>query len=445
MRRLEASRPLTVLDVAPGSPADHLGLRRGDAVLSVNGRPIRDAIDYQFHMADDEVSLEVRSPQGRERVLAHVRQDGEDFGLVFEELAPRECANRCIFCFVDQNPRGMRPTVYIRDEDYRFSFLFGHFITLTNLSEEDFARIIEQRLSPLYVSVHSTNPVTRQRLLRRKKGVDVMPPLKRLTDAGIEIHTQVVVCPGINDGDDLERTVEDLASLYPAVGSLAIVPVGLTQHREKLAELRPVTAEYAFGILPVIEQWRERLRARLGVGFAYLADEWFRILDLDPPSRAYYDDFPLLENGVGMTRQFIDEVLEDGPHLFSDIVAAGPRRVTCVTGTMFAKTLREVLATAPTVPKGIRFDVLPVENRFYGASIHVAGLLVGGDIREALLAENLGDIVCLPPFCLNPHGIFLDDVTIGDLARDVGRDVYSGFSPFEEQPGWIPQHSLHGA
>jgi len=444
MRRLE-EKPLIVLDVLPGTPAARLSFRKGDVVLRINGKPIRDAIDYQFQMADDEVLLEVRSAEGTGRRARYVRQDGEDFGLVFEELAPKECANRCVFCFVDQNPKGMRPTLYIRDEDYRFSFLFGHFVTLTNLSDDDFERIIEQRLSPLYVSVHSTNAETRQRLLRRKKGVDVMPPLRRLTDAGIEVHTQIVLCPGINDGDDLARSIEDLAALYPAVGSLAIVPVGLTQHREKLPELRPVTPATAGELVSQVEAHREKLRARLGVGFAYLADEWFRLLDVDPPAREYYDDFPLLENGVGMTRQFIDEVLEDGPRLFADLVAARPKRVTCVTGTLFAKTLRETLESAPSVPRGIRFDVLPVVNRFYGATVHVAGLLVGGDIRDALRASDPGEIVCLPPACLNPHGIFLDDLTRADLELELGRAVYAGFSPFVEQPGWIPYHSLHGA
>jgi putative radical SAM enzyme (TIGR03279 family) len=339
----------------------------------------------------------------------------------------------------------MRRTLYVRDEDYRFSFLFGHFITLTNLSEADFRRIIEMRLSPLYVSVHSTNAGTRARLLRRTKGVDVLPPLRRLAGAGVTVQAQVVVCPGINDGADLDATLEDLAGLHPAVRSVAIVPVGLTSHRAGLASLEPATAAFARNLIPVIEAHRRRFRDRMGTGFAYLADEWFRILDLDPPGREYYDDFPLLENGVGMIRRFLDEVEEDGERLFGDIRATGARRVTCVTGRLFAPVLERVMRTAGCVPRGVAFDVLPVENRFYGPSVRVAGLLVGGDIRDALRGAVVGDLICVPAAALNGRGLFLDDVSIDDLRRDQGREVFADLSPFEEEAGCPPRHSLHGA
>ncbi len=398
-------------------------------MLSINGALIRDIIDYHFQVADEDLEIVIESEAGEVRTLEVALDPGQDLGLEIEEMKVRLCSNECIFCFVDQNPEGMRKAIYVKDEDYRLSFLHGSFVTLTNMRTKELERIAEQRLSPIYVSVHSTNPETRRRLLRPRIDHDILRVIDFLLDHGIVLHTQVVLCPGHNDGDDLETTIRDLSARWPGVRSLAVVPVGITGHREGLHDLTPVTKEDARRLAKQIEPHQRELRKGLGVAFVYLADEIYRLLGIEPPPAAHYDEFPQIENGVGMTRQFLDR-LKKTTALFSNEAHGNPRVVTLVTGEMFEPVLRQAVgeALARTKEK-IEVRIVGCANRFFGQSVTVAGLLAGSDMASGLDGHDLGDRVYIPPTTLNDDGLFLDDMTPDDLTRCLGVPVDTGSLP----------------
>jgi putative radical SAM enzyme (TIGR03279 family) len=313
--------------------------------------------------------------------------------------------------------------LYVKDEDYRLSFLHGNFITLTNMKKWELERIVEQRLSPLYISVHSTTPETRRRLLRPKVDKDVLSLIDYLGNNGIEMHTQIVLCPGYNDGEDLDRTIGDLALRWPHVGSLAIVPLGMTEHREGLAELAPMNAGVARDLLGQVRPYQKRFRRELGVGFVYLADEIYRLLGLETPPAAHYDGFPQLENGIGMTRHFHSR-LRRAKSIFGPYLDRGERRFTIVTGELFEPILRPALQQAlDRTGERVDLQIVGCENRFFGRSVTVAGLLTGSDIARSLDGRELGDRVFIPPATLNDDGVFLDDMSFDDLAGQCGVPV----------------------
>lgn len=410
---------MIVRDIRPGSPAADLGIRPGEDLVSINGNRIRDLLDYHFHVADGDLDVEIAIPgTGTTRRLRVSLDPGGDLGIGLDPMKTRLCGNECVFCFVDQVPKGMRQTLYVKDEDYRLSFLHGNFVTLTNMKDSEIERVISQRLTPLYVSVHSTNAETRRRLLRPKRDCNILSVIDRLIEGGITLHTQVVLCPGFNDGPDLDRTIDDLAMRWPGIRSLAVVPLGLTDHRDGLLPiLDPFTVEDARRLLAQSIPRQRRYRRKLGATFLYLADELYRLLGIDPPPASHYDGYPQLENGIGMTRHFLAR-LRRARRLFSGAGSKGERRVTLVTGSLFEPILRpafeEALARTREV---VQVDVVGCVNRFFGSRVTVAGLLTGSDIASALEGRDLGDRVYFPPATLNSDGLFLDDMGPEDLEQ----------------------------
>jgi putative radical SAM enzyme (TIGR03279 family) len=412
-----------VLRVTPGGLAARAGLLPGDRLLRINGTALRDLIDFHVLAGEERLSIELQRSCRTESVTL-VRAWGRDLGLECEPPTPGEistCANKCVFCFIHQLPRGLRKSLYVKDDDYRLSFLHGNYITLTDLPEAEVDRIVEQRLSPLYVSVHATDPVLRHFLLgspRTLRG-DLMARLQRLAAAGIRIHAQIVLCPGLNDGSHLERTVRELAALHPAVTTIAVVPVGLTRHREGLYPLRSVTAEEARTLLVAIHGWQAEHRDRLGTRLVFAADELYLLAGEPIPPTAAYEGFAVAEDGIGLVRRF-----EDGLGRHRGRASArgpAPRRATVVTGELFAPVLRRLLAT---LASPVAADVVAVRNEFFGPAITVAGLLTGQDIARALADRPLGEVVLVPAVALQEtHGVFLDDTAPADLARQLGVPV----------------------
>ncbi len=400
--------------VEPYSLARRVGLRAGDELLAINEQPVRDVIDVQFYSAEEHLALRVRR-DGREFTLEIERQYAEPLGLEFAQPTfdgLRRCNNRCEFCFVNQMPPGLRPSLYVKDDDYRHSFLFGNYVTLTNLDEGDWTRIGEQRLSPLYVSVHATDLDLRRRILRHPAAPDVMAQLRRIADAGVEVHTQIVALPGLNDGPHLERSIADLAALYPAVRSVSVVPVGLTKYHR--GGCRVYTAAEMRIVLKQVTGWQARLRERLGVRFVYLADEWYLRLGEEVPPVEAYDGLDLTENGVGLVRRFLESV-DRAPG--SRTVSHGSQ--TLVTGVLFAPILRSVVGSAT--------DVFPVVNRFFGPTVTVAGLLTGRDVVEQLATRRLSGVVLLPAAMFGgPEGQTLDEMWPRQIGEALGLEVRVG-------------------
>lgn len=429
-RPLKVKRGLPIIDVEPGSIAASVGLAPGDVITGINGRPAVDVLDYQYVADDPALTLLVRRADGETWEVDIEREPGERLGLRFEAIQPRECGNDCVFCFVHQNPPGMRPGLYVKDEDYRLSFLDGHFVTLTNLSRRDLERIRDMRLSPLYVSVHTTDAELRRRLLgRRDRPDNLMERLHQLLEWKITVHAQVVLCPGWNDGEHLERTVEDLAALYPGVASVAVVPLGLTRYRDTLPAMTPVTPAYARELVAWLEARQPAFLERFGVRFVYGGDEWYLMAGLPVPPLEAYDDLPQVGNGVGMVAQFLAEAASvlrsarrtgrpgTGP------IAGRVTRVTAVTGVLAGPVIRpffDALGEAWEVPMRVE----AVENRFYGSGIRVAGLLTGQDVLDHLAGAGPygeGDLVLVPDVMLKADDpVFLDDLRLSDLEARLG-------------------------
>jgi putative radical SAM enzyme (TIGR03279 family) len=400
-----------VAEVRSGSIAAELGLRPGNVLLSINGHVLRDVIDYRFYGAEEELELAVE--RGEERIVYEVERGyDQELGLEFAEPTfdgLRRCNNRCEFCFLKGMPRGMRRSLYVKDDDYRYSFLFGNFITLTNLTESDWDRLAEQRLSPLYVSVHATYPALRRRILGNPAAPDVIEQLKRLGSLGIQIHAQIVLIPGLNDGPHLARTVADLAALHPTVQSIAVVPIGLTRyHRGPFRVFRPEEAE---PILAQISAWQREYRRQHGLNLVYASDEWYLLAGLDVPPAEEYDGFPQLENGVGLARMLLDEELRVSGFRFR------VGKVTLVCGTLIAPLLERKAAEL----SGVEIEVVPVENRFFGPTVTVSGLLTGQDVVVALQEHDLGDVVFLPRAMFDASGeLALDDVASAAIGERLG-------------------------
>ena len=418
-----------VAAVRPRTAGAKAGLAAGDRILTINGRGLRDAIDFQFYGAEDRLALTVER-QGRTRTLAIARTPGADLGLELEAPRPGEiatCANKCVFCFIHQLPKGMRRSLYVKDDDFRLSFLHGNYITLSDLDEPSFERILEQRLSPLYVSVHATDPELRWRLLGRPRhGVEILPRLERLAKAGIRVHAQIVLCPGWNDGAHLERTVRELAPLHPHVATTAIVPVGLTRHRERLPELRTLTGAEARALVDTVAGWQARFLDALGSRFVFLGDEVYLQAERPLPPSDAYEGFAIAEDGIGLVRRFEDGLAQALARRRSP---ARGRRLTIVSGAMYGPRLARLLAGAPLAANA---RVAAVPNDLFGGSVAVAGLLTGQDIQRHLATlGDLGEAVLVPAVALRDgEGVFLDDLTPDDLARALGVPVI----PVEPEP-----------
>ncbi|MGC8873878.1 MAG: DUF512 domain-containing protein [Chloroflexia bacterium] len=403
------------------------GIRPGDRLLEANGHPLRDVIDWAFYA--DGHSVTVRVARGESTFSVQLcRPAGTAWGIDFAEPlfdGVRHCQNRCLFCFLDQLPPGWRRSIYLRDDDYRLSFLFGNFVTLTNLRESDWQRLEKQHLSPLYVSVHATEPSLRERLLGRKGLPDIREQLERLGRLGIVVHAQVVLCPGINDGAQLERTVADLERLSPPVASVALVPVGLTRFRALQSTgagetLRTYTPEEAAALWKWARKWQRALRSTLGKTFLYLADEFYLLAGRQVPRAASYDGFPQAENGVGLVRLLLDDwarVRRRRP-----IPTSRRLRVTLVCGTLIAPTLQRIAAAEEKRLEGLEAQVLPLENRTFGPTVTVSGLLTGETFWEGLRAAR-GEVVFLPRAAFGEGKETLDGVALEDLQRRFDRPL----------------------
>jgi putative radical SAM enzyme (TIGR03279 family) len=416
-------RGVRIREVGPGSAASRAGLSPGDMIVAVNGHPVGDELALRFYLAEEQVELEVVRGDGGKSKVAMDLSRGAVFGAEVEDFKTRTCSNSCLFCFIDQLPPQARPSLRVKDDDYRLSFLHGNYITLTNMAERDLDRIIEQALSPLYVSVHATDPALRTRILGRRKPDDLEGKLRKLIEGGIRLHTQVVLMPGINDGTNLERTVSDLYRLYPGIASVAIVPLGLSEHGRARSLYRPVTPEFCRHLIREAAPWQESFRRKTECTFAYLADEFYLLAGEPVPGSLYYDEFAQIEDGVGMVRRFLDD--------FEGEIARRRRTRrtldgTLVTGRLFEPLLRQAAATLAR-DLGWQLKVVGIENRFLGAGITVAGLLAACDIIQALQGINPGDFVLVPQEAISRmDGLFVDDRTVDDIARAIGRPVCPG-------------------
>jgi putative radical SAM enzyme (TIGR03279 family) len=410
--------------IVADSVAAELELEPGDLLLAVNGTKLLDYLDFLFLTDAGELTLEIQKKSGEILEIEFEKAEDEPLGLVFETAVfdgIHSCSNHCLFCFVHQFPAGQRPSLYVQDDDYRLSFLDGCYITLTNLTETDWQRIERMRLSPLYISVHATDPLIRQRLLGSQAAGAIMDELRRLKAAGIFVHTQAVICPGINDGPVLERTMADLAGLWPEVASLAIVPVGLTGHRDHLYHLRPFTAAEAGTVLDSVTAFQKKYRAELGTRFVFAADEWYILAGRALPEEDEYEDYPQLDNGVGLIRWFRDEFQQFFREHQTELARVKLNAVI-ITGKSAAGMWRDLLKLVATETPYLQLRALPVENSFLGSNVTVTGLLVGQDLAAAIQADpGKNDPFYLIPEITLKQGeaLFLDGLDPAGLAESV--------------------------
>jgi putative radical SAM enzyme (TIGR03279 family) len=420
-------RPGVLLtEVEPGSLAAELDLAPGDRIVKVNGRTVRDYLDFRFQTAGEtEMTWLVRKPNGESWEIELERDEGEDLGMMFEQIVPRQCANECLFCFCKGNPETARPSLFVRDEDIRLSFLYGNYTTMTSITPDEMNRIIEQRLSPQYVSVHATDLDVRAYLLGvDKKRADISGKLLRLLDNDIEIHAQVVLCPGINDGAVLQKTVRDLAAHYPKIISTAIVPLGLTRYTTD-ERLTAVSPEFCRKVIKEVTPLQREFRKKLGVTFAFLGDEIYIKAGLPIPSRAHYGKYPQIEDGVGMVRTFLnnfERALRRGSE--STVQAASAKLYgTILTGEMFAPVLTEQIEKFNSLT-GARLYVMGVPNTYFGGDVAVAGLLTGQDLL-AVKDKVRGNFVVIPKNTIkSDEPIFLDGMKVEDLKAQFKVPVY---------------------
>lgn len=412
-----------IINVRDDSIGAEMEIAAGDMLLSVNGHPVNDILDYQFYTQDENLWLEIRKPNQETWELDIEKDYDEDLGLEFADIVfdkMKGCSNRCIFCFVDQLPRKMRHSLYVKDDDYRYSFLFGNYITLTNLDEADWRKIESMQLSPLYISVHCIQGELRAQMLANQRAAAIKSDLKRLQAAHIKIHTQIVLCPGINDGIILEETIEDLAGFHPLVQSIGIVPVGLTGHRGKLPVIKPVTADLAKDLIKLSEQYQQRFRAERGTGLVYLADEFYLRAKAKLPEANYYDDYCQLENGIGLSRLLLDEFAQLEGQISPKMKM---REIYIITGLAAVPVLSEIVSRLQKI-QGLQAELIPVENRYFGGGVNVTGLLTGSDIIRTLGRTYQGKTILLPEVVLQDGTeILLDDITVDDIREKSGAEI----------------------
>ncbi len=411
---------MKITAIEPGSIAEDLGLRAGDELLEINGKRVADVIDFRFYENDAEVSVKI-ARDGTVTIYDIEKDEGEKLGLDFEDFRILACGNDCIFCFVDQNPKGLRNQLYFRDGDYRLSFMYGNYTTMTNAGPAILRRIIQQRLSPQYISVHVTDYEIRKLMMGLKKDDLILEKIQLLHDNGIDMHTQIVLCPGLNDGLILEKTVRDLYRFKKHIMSLAIVPVGLTDHRFGLYDLKKVDTQYANQLLDTVSAWQEEFRADIGKAFVYCSDEFHIVADREIPDASYYDGFPQTENGVGIVRSFLMDFRRQSRRFPKSLITE--RTITLATAELPSVFIGKELAPRLRKIGNLRVNLETVRNTLYGRSVTVAGLLSGKCLVSALKGRALGDLVLLPPDILNADALFLDDMTVPQLETALGVPV----------------------
>ena len=403
--------------IEPGSIAEELELEPGDVLVSVNGQPVQDVFDYQYLTNEEYLEILVRKPDGEEWELEIEKEFEEDLGIEFENGLMddyRSCRNKCMFCFIDQLPKGMRETLYFKDDDSRLSFLQGNYVTLTNMSDEDIERVIRYHLEPVNISFHTMNPGLRCKMLNNRFAGEALEKAKRFYEAGITMNGQIVLCKGVNDGAELEYSIRELSGFLPYLQSVSVVPVGLTRHREGLYPLEPFTKEDAKEVLNLIHGWQERLLKEQGTHFIHAGDEWYLLAGEEIPAEDTYDGYLQLENGVGMVRLLENEVEEELELLHGD---ERERTVTIATGKLAAPLLTRLTEQIAQKFPQVKTNVIPIENRFFGERITVAGLLTGQDLKNQLLEQELGEELLLTEHILRDgECVFLDDMTVDELS-----------------------------
>ena len=424
-----AVRPAVITRVLPDSIGEEIGFEAGDAIVSINGTKPRDLIDYQFLCAEEFLDLEVLDTKGKTHQVAIEKDYDDDLGLEFTTAlfdGLLQCNNHCPFCFIDQQPPGKRESLYYKDDDYRLSFLYGSYLTLTNLTEPEWNRIKTLRLSPLFVSVHATEPEVRVRLLKNSRAGKILENLQWFAKNRLQIHAQVVVCPGINDGIHLDRTLEDLAKFYnpdlPTVASVAIVPVGLTKFRPPEDELIPVTPTKAAEVIKQVQKFQRQCQQKFGTTFAWLADEWFLMAGIDLPTADHYEDYPQLGNGVGSIRQFIGDFTAKAKELLPPAITP-QKKLTWVVGNAVEKAFQPLVQQLNQVP-GLEINLMALQSDYWGQTMTVTGLLTGQDLLSGLQNQDLGQGILLPTVMLK-HGElrFLDDLTVAEVSGGLGVNI----------------------
>ncbi len=418
-----------VSKVLPNSIAEEVEIESGDKLISINGNNVKDIIDYKFLITDEYLELEVEKPNGEVWEIEIEKDYDEDLGIVFKEAIldrPMSCHNKCVFCFIDQLPTGMRQTLYFKDDDSRLSFLQGNFLTLTNMKEEDIERIIKYRISPINVSVHTTNPELRIKMLKNRFAGNIYDILKRLAEADIKVNTQIVCCPDINDGKELIRTIEDLYALYPSVENLAVVPLGITKFRANLPHLKLFTKENSKELIESVKVLQDKYVKESGTPFVRLSDEFYIMAGIEPPKEEHYGGYEQLEDGIGMIRILKNTIKEQVEYLNKK----GKGNFTMITGVSAKAVLEEVANSIMKVNSNIKINVIAVENKFFGTTITVAGLLTGIDIINTAKEETLGDYIIIPNNMLKKgyelgeevEGLLLDDYTVRDLEKILNKE-----------------------
>lgn len=414
-----------ITGIVPGSIAEELGIEPQDFLTAINGVEIKDVFDYRFQVADDNITLMIQKKDGQNWEFEIEKEASEDLGLEFGDAMMDEeksCRNKCVFCFIDQLPKGMRETLYFKDDDARLSFLFGNYITLTNLDAGEIDRIIGYRMSPVNVSVHTTNPDLRVKMLNNRFAGDVLKKLKKFTENDITVNCQIVVCPGFNDRKELDRTLTDLTSLGRNIHSISVVPVGLTQHREGLAGLQPFDKASAHETIKQVEQWQKALMDKFSSRVVYAADELYIMAGLDLPPYEAYEDFPQIENGVGMVSSFVQEALEALNDIKPKLMA---KSFSIATGVSFYPVMKGLCAKIEASFNGLKIYVYPVVNHFFGTRITVTGLLTGQDVISQLSGKELGEGLLLSSTMFRAGtDCLLDDVSLKDISEKLGVDAH---------------------
>ncbi len=414
-----------VKGVVPGSIAEELEIQPGDRLLSISGHEIEDVLDYYFYMEAEVLTLLIRDHNGEEWEAEVEKEEKEDLGLIFEDQfmgTYQHCHNKCIFCFIDQLPKGMRPTLYFKDDDSRLSFLNGNYITMTNMQEKDMERIIRYHMSPMNVSVHTTNPELRVKMLKNPRAAQIMTHLRRFVEGGIVLNGQIVLCRGINDGAELERTLTDLSEFVPQMQSLSIVPVGLSRHRQGLYPLEPFTPEDARALIQQVQPWREKFYKETGLHFVHLSDEFYILAGVELPKEDAYDGYLQIENGVGMMRLFWDEAMQAVDEIPQGEKGYG--KVSLVTALSAYGHIQRIVDAIQQKMDGGEVQVFCIRNDFFGERITVTGLLTGQDILRQLEGKDLGRLLLLPENLLKAdEEIFLDDMRLEDFKKTLQTPV----------------------
>ena len=411
-------KKIPIKDVIPGSIAEEMEIEAGDFLLSVNGEEIKDILDYKFQIFDEEIIVTIEKANGEEWDLEIEKEDNEDLGIVFEEQLiekPRSCANKCIFCFMDQLPKNVRDTLVFKDDDFRLSFITGNYVTLTNSGYKDLDRIIKYHLSPINISVHATDGETRKMMLNNKNADKIMEYIKYLVDHEISVNAQIVLCPGINDGKILDKTIKDLSKFFPYLQCIAIVPVGLTKYREGLYPLATFDKDTATVVIDQVEAWQKKFKEKVGSNVVFVADEFYVLANRRIPSYKSYEDFPQLEDGIGMLAKFKHEFDVNIKKIEETKMN---KTVSIVTGKLAYKFIKRLATRLEKKVEGLKINVYPIENTFFGPLITVTGLLTGGDIVNQLKEKELGEKLILSSSMLkDDEDVFLDDMKLKELEK----------------------------